>query len=62
MKTSCLSPYAKASFFWFKKRKLIGAFCEIKKKKFSEIFIIWELFCKLLNFLKGEIKRIISIW
>jgi hypothetical protein len=37
MKTSCLSQYAKASFFWFKKRKLIGVFCEIKKKKFSEV-------------------------
>jgi hypothetical protein len=44
MKTSCLSPYAKASFFWFKERKLIGAFCEIKKKKFSENFIFWEFF------------------
>jgi hypothetical protein len=52
MKTSCLSPYAKASFFWFKKRKLIGAFCEIKKNKFSEIFIFWEFFASFLKKLK----------
>ncbi len=54
-------PICQAFFLLVKKRKLIGDFCEIYKKKIVKISVFGNSF-QVLNKIKREIKWIISIW